>query len=477
MGKARVRSDVGKVATPPSVALHMVAKLFNHTTPPPESRVLDAGCGSGVFVEAIIAYLRRRGAEIPEIVCIDNDFNLVNMARRRFEDLDRVKVVYGDFLAVSERELGGGFDYIISNPPYVSYEAIDPKSRDLYRRVFKVARGRFDIYMLFFEKALTLLKPKGRMVFITPEKYLYVLSASSLRRLLARHAVEEIELLDERVFGALAYPAITVVRKEPLTEPTTFRLRDGSIVKVTLPSDGRSWLQVVEEARLSIRQPARCYKLERLALRISAGVATGRDEVYVVPRSTLPKELEPYAYPTVSGRDLSMFKPGAVIDYGRLEYVMLIPYDRNGRLLGESEAKTLIDYLSKYRQVLEERVSVKRKGKKWYALHEDPPLTYILRPKILWRDIALEPSFYVDERGEIVPRHTVYYLVPKDPNMVYVLAEYLNSSEVREQLKHRCQRAANNYIRLQSHIIKELCIPEDMVPSKTRTELTGRPQV
>ncbi|MFZ8795088.1 MAG: Eco57I restriction-modification methylase domain-containing protein, partial [Acidilobaceae archaeon] len=264
MGKARVRSDVGKVATLPSVALHMVAKLFNHTTPPPEPRVLDAGCGSGVFVEAIIAYLRRRGAEIPEIVCIDNDFNLVNMARRRFEDLDRVKVVYGDFLAVSERELGGGFDYIISNPPYVSYEAIDPKSRDLYRRVFKVARGRFDIYMLFFEKALTLLKPKGRMVFITPEKYLYVLSASSLRRLLARHAVEEIELVDERVFGALAYPAITVVRKEPPTEPTTFRLRDGSIVKVTLPSDGRSWLQVVEEARLSIRQPARCYKLERL---------------------------------------------------------------------------------------------------------------------------------------------------------------------------------------------------------------------
>jgi hypothetical protein len=172
-----------------------------------------------------------------------------------------------------------------------------------------------------------------------------------------------------------------------------------------------------------------------------------------------------------------MFKPGTVIDYGRLEYVMLISYDRNGRLLGESEAKPLIDYLSKYRQVLEERVSVKHKGKKWYALHEDPPLTYILRPKILWRDIALEPSFYVDERGEIVPRHTVYYLVPKDPNMIYVLAEYLNSSEVREQLKHRCQRAANNYIRLQSHIIKELCIPEDMVPSKTRTELTGRPQV
>ncbi|MFZ8793669.1 MAG: hypothetical protein ACO2O2_07285 [Acidilobaceae archaeon] len=42
-----------------------------------------------------------------------------------------------------------------------------------------------------------------------------------------------------------------------------------------------------------------------------------------------------------------------------------------------------------------------------------------------------------------MPRHTVYYLVPRDPSMVYVLAEYLNSSEVREQLKHRCQRAAN----------------------------------
>ena len=70
--------------------------------------------------------------------------------------------------------------------------------------------------MLFFEKALSLLRPGGRLVFITPEKYLYVQSAEALRRLLAGYAVEELEFVDERAFGdVLAYPLITVVRKAP----------------------------------------------------------------------------------------------------------------------------------------------------------------------------------------------------------------------------------------------------------------------
>jgi tRNA1(Val) A37 N6-methylase TrmN6 len=463
MGRIKAGGKEGKIITPFNIALHMVAKLFGYSVPSLASRVLDAGCGLGTFVEAIITYVKQMNSKLPEIVCIEKDLNLVSLVRKKFESFSEVKVIHGDFLTIREEDLGGKFDYVISNPPYISYEYIDPQSRDLYRKLFYVATGRFDIYMLFFEKALSLLKPGGRMVFITPEKFIYVLSARNLRKLLSRYMIEEIEFIDEGAFsGVLAYPVITAIRKEAPSGRTIVKLRDGRTLEVVLPSDGSSWLPVIEEGMLSL-EVHKGPKLRDLALRISVGVATGRDEVYVKPRSTLPKELELYAYPTVSGEELSAFKPGASIDYDKLKYVILVPYDHEGRLLSEEEAKPLINYLSRFRSILEERYAVKHKGKKWYAFHEDPPLKYILRPKIIWKDIAFDPSFYVDEKGLIVPRHSVYYLVPKDPNMIYVLAEYLNSLEVRTWLKTRCQRAANNYLRLQSHVIGEIKVPETLI--------------
>jgi hypothetical protein len=89
---------------------------------------------------------------------------------------------------------------------------------------------------------------------------------------------------------------------------------------------------------------------------------------------------------------------------------------------------------------LEERTAVRVKGKKWYAFHEEPPLKDLLRPKILWPDIAREPVFYVDVEGRVVPRHTVYYLVPKGANMVVELVKYLNSEEAKRWLKAHCQQ-------------------------------------
>lgn len=466
MRSAKEDIKKGQVFTPFHIALHMVSKLFKDGPPNPSSSVLDAGCGTGVFIEAIIHYLSTNRLELPKIVCIEIDERLVEVAHKKFEKYPQVKVIHGDFLLISEEELGGKFDYIISNPPYISYEYIEDEKRELYKKLFNVAKGRFDTYILFFEKALQLLNPGGRLVFITPEKYIYTLSARELRKLLAKYKIEELEFIDEKMFpGVLAYPLITVIKKIPREGLTTVKLRDGTIIEVSLPTNGSSWLSTLRSrgsGKLTTSN-ATCIYLKDLAIRISAGVATGKDEIFVIPRELLPKELEPYAYPTISGRELSMFKPGDVIDYKKLKYVILVPYDIRGNLLSEDEAPALISYLSKYKKLLEERYIVKSGKKKWYAFHEDPPLKDILKPKILWRDIDYKPSFYIDEKGLIIPRHSVYYLVPKDPSILRPLAMYLNSEDAKSWLRSTCQRAANDYIRLQSHIIKELCVPKQVI--------------
>jgi adenine-specific DNA-methyltransferase len=144
-----------------------------------------------------------------------------------------------------------------------------------------------------------------------------------------------------------------------------------------------------------------------------------------------------------------------------VQHSMLIPYSMTGELLPENDLGDLKDYLNEpeRRAKLERRTCVARK--RWYAFHENPPLQDILTPKILCKDIAQRPFFRVDRTGEIVPRHSVYYMVPSEASHLDALCEYMNSKEAQTWLMAHCQRAANGFLRLQSHVLKQLPIPAE----------------
>jgi type I restriction-modification system DNA methylase subunit len=128
--------------------------------------------------------------------------------RARFAKYRAVTIEHADFLAGGER----AYDFIIGNPPYVAITSLSESEKIRYRSRYDSARGRFDLYMLFFEESLRRLSPGGRLVLITPEKYLYVESAGPLRDLLTRWHVESVRLMPEDTFGDLvAYPTVTVV--------------------------------------------------------------------------------------------------------------------------------------------------------------------------------------------------------------------------------------------------------------------------
>lgn len=91
------------------------------------------------------------------------------------------------------------------------------------------------------------------------------------------------------------------------------------------------------------------------------------------------------------------------------------------------------------------------------------PPWMIYSNKILCKDISEEPSFWLDEEGAIIPRHSVYYIVPKNPSILHQLYEYLNSEEVGRWLIAHAQRAANDFIRLQSSVLKKIPIPVELL--------------
>lgn len=440
----------------------MVAMLFEKLPPSADSALLDPGCGDGAFIEGVLRWGQKFGMQIPHIVGVDSDPVRISEAKARIGSNPRVSFLEANFLDGLARK----FDYVIGNPPYVSILGLSESERLAYRERFTTASGRFDLYTLFFEQAIRLLKPLGRLVFITPEKFTYVQSAARLRMLLTNAGLSQISLLPEDTFGDLVtYPAITTLNVGRSTEGTWLHLRDGTKRFAKLPLGGASWLPFFSDTE-SLDGP---HVLSDAFIRISCGVATGADEVYVLPENALPDTLRKFAYPTISGRELKWQEPI------KSTQSMLVPYSRSGDLLSEGQLLSLGDYLRReinYAKLIG-RTCVSRKP--WYAFHENPPLSEILRPKILCKDIAATPRFFIDEVGSILPRHSVYYLVPSDTEQISNLCNYLNSSEVARFLRANCQRAANGFIRLQSHVLKRIPLPSQF--AKQSMFAYGQPRI
>lgn len=435
----------GFVPTPAAVVDLMVAKLFGEEPPPPGATVLDPGCGDGAFIDGVLRYCYSRGWQTPRIVGIELDPTRARPTAQRFRGRSQVEIREQDFLA----PLSETFDYVIGNPPYVAIDGLSADERAQYRAMYRTARGRFDLYLLFFEQALRALRLHGRLVFITPEKYLYVETARAMRELLQHRRIEELHFVSESTFGThVTYPLITTLSASRGMRATQVIARDGQSSRVTIRTSD-SWLPIVR----GCTERSSSLRLADVTTRISCGVATGADGVFVVPTVGLPHALSSFAYPTLSGRELVRYQT----DGSRSS--LLAPYDRGGRLLSEEQLGALGTFLGEphRRKKLTARSCVSRKP--WYAFHDSLPLTELMRPKLLCKDICERPQFVADRTGEIVPRHSVYYIVPSDESDLDALLVYLNSDEAVRWLFGNCQRAAGGFLRLQSHVLKRMPVP------------------
>ena len=446
------RSSRGFVTTPGAIVDWMVERLFRDRPPTARQKLLDPGCGTGAFIAGVLRWCRRRGLKPPQITGVEVDSRHIPILQEQFRSARAVRILEGDFLGSGAEQ----YDFIVGNPPYVAIGQLSETERNHYREQFAAARGRFDLYLLFFEQAVKQLRLGGRMVFITPEKYLYVESAAPVRRMLAGQNVEEIRLVREDTFGDLVtYPTITVVTRGA---PGRTRMidRDGEELLADLPTDGRSWLPTITGSVGSKGGPV----LADICSRISCGIATGADGVFVRLTATLVDGIRRFAHPTISGRELS---PDSAALHSR--FSMLIPYTNQGELLALEELGPLEDYLKQpiLQARLRRRYCVSRKP--WYAFHETPNLAEILRPKILCKDIGERPQFWMDREGRIVPRHSVYYIVPRVPELLKPTLEYLQSMTAQKWLRQNCQRAAKGFLRLQSRNLQRLPIPDSLALS------------
>ncbi len=96
---------------------------------------------------------------------------------------DNAFVWKNEFPAIFKK---GGFDVVIGNPPYVKgvFTELD---KSFFKKEFKTAQYQLDLYILFMEKGVSILKKGGMIGFITPNSWLKNMMMSDCRLFLLQN--------------------------------------------------------------------------------------------------------------------------------------------------------------------------------------------------------------------------------------------------------------------------------------------------
>ncbi len=261
--KKTKRKSQGIYYTPAFVTKYIVGQTvgkyleengYNPSKPP---RVLDMACGSGSFLieafDVIDNFVAKQRGQVQKdeidfndrmrqlevlqncIYGVDKDKQAVEVARLNLllrglhsrEKLPMLEnIANGDSLKSDTYPSrfpkvmkDGGFDIVVGNPPYVRAENMAREDRDYFMAGdFETAYGRFDIFILFVERAIKLLRDGGRLGFILPHPVLNENYAKLTRAFILNSCAIEtiIDLSDYKVFqNATVATCILIVRKEP----------------------------------------------------------------------------------------------------------------------------------------------------------------------------------------------------------------------------------------------------------------------
>lgn len=344
-----------------------------------------------------------------------------------------VNQVVGQMNLCELGEIDSGFDIVLGNPPYVRIQTLkqqDPQQVAFFKEHYESAKkGNYDLYVVFVERGLQLLRSAGMLAYILPHKFFNAQYGEPLRGLIAkgRHLKHVVHFGDQQVFpGATNYVCLLFlsqegadfcrfVRADLSSWLKTFNGIEGSLPARNITADNWNF-PVGRGSDIFERLKNSGTTLGEVAAGISQGIRTSANEVYVLDTvaqdrkwiraysAQLDREviLESNAvYPFLQGREI---KPFAVQPSGK---VVIIPYrERDGYVelipLSEIERATpkLYDYLIANKRVLEAREEDRMKGPTWHAFIYPKNIEVMSKPKLLVPDIADHASFALDDQGK-----------------------------------------------------------------------------
>ena len=362
------------------------------------------------------------------------------------------------------------YEIVLGNPPFLTTSHV--VNRERLEAKFAAATGRYDFSYLFVEQGLNVLTVDGYMGMVVPNRLYRNRNGQSIRNLIIRQA-DLLTLVDfgsTRPFDASSYIGCIVARRRPAERDVAEHVRvvevrsldpdffsallleaadnaeasNSGVIRSYLarhPTSGAPWLLLSsEEQRALIVMEDVSVRLDTVAA-LPQGVRTGANDLFIFDVNSSDGTHLCHATNGLGETCILEIELLEWVVYGsevqRYQQVsptrrLLYPYRRNV-VLSESELQSRYPYTWQYfvrnREFLAARASLKKSGGRWYELIWPRDESWLRKPKLLIRDLALETAFAADLTGTtFLVGGTA--LIPGDGDLLLALMAYLNSKSI-----------------------------------------------
>ena len=340
-----------------------------------------------------------------------------------------------------------GFDCVIGNPPYIQLQSMGTDADVLERMKYKTYVRTGDIYCLFYEQGMNLLKPNGCLCYITSNKWMRAGYGKELRQyfIAKTNPVLLIDFAGIKIFDAATVETnILIAKKESYTQNTlaciisnTDDLNKLSVLVQQQAveynfAENDSWI-ILSAIEQSIKRKIEAVgtPLKDWDIRINYGIKTGFNEAFVITTDKRNEILANCQTEDERTRTAELIRPilrGRDIKRYSYDWANLWLINTHNGIKGKIPRIQIENYpaikahLDQYWEKISTRAD---KGDTPYNLRNCAYMEDFSKPKIVWGEISDKSKFAFDFLGEYIPEATTFYL---NGEYIEYLLTALNSS-------------------------------------------------
>ena len=434
-----------QIFTPPEVVITMLdAAKYQHNLA--GKKVLEYSCGSGnILAEIVRRYINcgieegQDKAEITkglerDIYGVEYDQSLILTCRKRLDEIAQdLEISPINWNLLQQDTLSWNtdmhFDFIIGNPPYVTYKDLDEEIREsIKNRYSSCINGKFDYYYAFIEFGLNKLTSEGVLAQLIPNNIYKNVFAERLRSLLKQHVSEIIDYSPEKIFNDVLTSSSILVYDNANTSDNVIYKNISEKREIRIPRSSLQGKWIFRNRDLA--------NINRFRFgdyfHASASVATLLNKAFIFESEAAKKNnIEPgILFEAASPRSMRYKKEKAII----------FPYYYNDGNLCRYAAADFIQrfpnaasHLSSFADDLKNRKS--DKSVKWYEYGRTQALAHLYQEKLLLSTIVSE-DYEIYKLDKLVIPYSGIYITAKTEGLTLDNAkELLTSAAFRDHIK------------------------------------------
>jgi len=336
-----------------------------------------------------------------------------------------------------------GFDCIIGNPPYIQLQKMGTDADALQKMGYKTYERTGDIYCLFYEMGMELLKPNAMLSFITSNGWLKSAYGKSLRALLAEqyNPLKLIDFAGFKVFDSATVDVniLNIEKQIPLgqTYACSIRKDEFDIEKLSdyvrthnqessFGSDVWAILSDIEQ-RIKAKVESAGVPLKEWDVEIFRGVLTGCNDAFIITSEKRDEILANCIDDAERQKTAEIIRPilrgRDVCRYG-YEWGDLWLINTHNGIKGKLERIHIEDYpsikqhIDNYWDKIESRTD---QGDTAYNLRNCAYLDEFSKPKIIWKRVGSIIRFSYDYKGVLGLDSTCFAIGSHIPYLCCIL--------------------------------------------------------